>query len=131
MLKKRELDELPCLVDLGTCGLHTVHGSSKNGIKCSGWNTGKLLKALFKLLDESPTRRDTDTKVTDSEDFPLPYHGHRQCENENCINRDEMIWSGYIQFIEVLNKRLKSKQPQEKSSPFFKRQLKIYLSQLN
>ena len=29
---KRELDELPCLVDLGTSGLHTVHGSLKNGL---------------------------------------------------------------------------------------------------
>ena len=39
--EKRELDELPCLVDLGTYGLHTVHGNLKNGIKCSRWNTGK------------------------------------------------------------------------------------------
>ena len=45
--EKWELDELPCLVDLGTCGLHTVHGSLKNGIKCSGWNIAKLLKDLF------------------------------------------------------------------------------------
>ena len=56
--EKRDLDELPCLVDLGTCGLHTVHGSLKNGINYLGWNTVKLLKALFKLLDELPARRD-------------------------------------------------------------------------
>ena len=112
---KRELDEFPCLVDLGTCDLHTGHGGLKNGIKCSGWNTGKLLKALLKLVDESPARRDTYTKVTESEDFPLLYCGHWWCENENCVNQAEMIWSGYIQFIEVLNKRPKSKQPQGKS----------------
>ena len=84
-------------------------------------------KALFKLLDESTTRRDTYTKVTDSEDFPLPYCGHRQCENENCVNRDEMIWLGYIQFIEVLNKHLKSKQPQEKSFSILQEAIKDLL----
>ena len=31
--EKRELDELPCLVDLGTCGLHTVHVTLKNSIR--------------------------------------------------------------------------------------------------
>ena len=94
--EKRELDELLYLVDLGTFGIHTVHGSLENDIKFSGRNTGKLLKALFKILDESPARRDTYTKVTESEDFPLPYCGHRWCENENCVKQAEMIWSGYI-----------------------------------
>ena len=58
--------------------------------------------------------RETYTKVNEWEDFPLPYCGHRWCENENCVNGSEMIWSGYIQFIEVLNK---SKQPQGKCFP--------------
>ena len=35
-----------------------------------------------------------------------------------------MIWSGYIQFIEVLNKCLKSKQPQGKSSPILQESIK-------
>ena len=87
--EKRELDELPCLVDLETCGLHTVHGSSKNGTNYLGWNTMKLLKALFKLRDELPARRDTYTKETESEYFPLPYCEHRWYENENCVNRVE------------------------------------------
>ena len=34
--EKREMDDVPRLVDIGTCGLHTVHGSLKNGIKSSG-----------------------------------------------------------------------------------------------
>ena len=41
--EKLELDELLCLVDLGTCGIHTVHGSLENDIQFSGRNTGKLL----------------------------------------------------------------------------------------
>ena len=51
--KQRDLDELPSAVDLGTCGLYTIHGSLKNGVKCSGWNTGKSLKALLKLMNKA------------------------------------------------------------------------------
>ena len=50
--ERRDSDELSCVVDLGTCGLHTVYGSLKNGVKCSRWNTGNLLKSLFMLQDE-------------------------------------------------------------------------------
>ena len=67
------LDELPWLVDLRTYGLYTVHGNLRNGIKSSEWNTGNLLKALFKLLDESPEY----TEITESGDYALPYCGHR------------------------------------------------------
>ena len=63
-------------------------------------------------------------KVTESKDFPLPYGGHRWYKNENVVNRAKMIWSGYIQFVEVLNKCLKSKQPQGKSFPILQEAIK-------
>ena len=113
--EKREMDEVPRLVDIGTCGLHTVHGSLKDGIKSSGWEIVKILKAVFKLLDESPARRDIFRNVTESEISPLPYCGHRWCENECCLNRAEAIWQCFVKFIEYLNKLVKSKQPQGKS----------------
>ena len=109
------MDEVPRLVDIGTCGLHTVHGSLKNGIKSSDWEIGKILKAVFKLLDESPARRDIFRNVTESEVFPLPYCGYRWCENECCLNRAEAIRQCFVKFIEYLNKLVKSKQPQGKS----------------
>ena len=54
--EKRESGELPPLIQIGTCGLHTIHGSMKTGIKNSHWNTGKILKAAWKLLDEAPAQ---------------------------------------------------------------------------
>ena len=91
------------------------HFSLKNGIKSSGWEIGKILKAVFKLLDESPARRDIFRNVTESEVSPLPYCGHRWCENECCLNRAEAVWQCFVKFIEYLNKLVKSKQPQGKS----------------
>ena len=42
----RSYQELSALLYLGTCGLHTVHGSLKAGEKKSEWKVGKTLKAM-------------------------------------------------------------------------------------
>ena len=41
-------------MDIGISGLHTVHNSLKAGIKSSRWILGKVMKAVWKLLNESP-----------------------------------------------------------------------------
>ena len=46
---QHELDELPKLADIGTCGLHTVHGSLKYGIKNSNWNIKSNDKAFGRI----------------------------------------------------------------------------------
>ena len=43
--EKRESEELPPLVQIGTCGLHTIPGSMKAGVKYSNKNIGKILNA--------------------------------------------------------------------------------------
>ena len=47
---QRELDELPKLADIGTCGLHTVHGSLKNGIKKQQLEHWKNIKSNDKAF---------------------------------------------------------------------------------
>ena len=52
--EKRKSEELPLLIQIGTYGLHIIHGSMKAGVKNSNWNNGKILKAAWKLLGEAP-----------------------------------------------------------------------------
>ena len=42
-----EAKELDPLMDLGTCGLHVVHGSMKAGAKASEWEMQKLLNSFM------------------------------------------------------------------------------------
>ena len=58
MAENRETEKLSPLIDTGTCRLHTVHNSLKAGIKSSRWIVGKVMKAMWKLLNESPARRE-------------------------------------------------------------------------
>ena len=48
--------EYPSLLQLGSCGLHIVHGSFKTGAMASGWNLDDALRAAFSLFHDSPAR---------------------------------------------------------------------------
>ena len=98
-------------------------------IKKSGWTVGKTLKAMWKLLDESPARRDIYKSVTESDVYPLPYCGHRWCENENCANRAEIVWPGFIKFVKYLLELVASKRPKGKSFPHLQEAIKDPLLQ--
>ena len=108
---KRDFNELPPLLNIGTCGLHTVHGSMKAGEKATGWEIGKTLKAMAGLLQDFPARRAKYENITETFIFPLPYCGHRWCENEKCLERADEIWPAFIKFVKYLEKEPKSKQP--------------------
>ena len=60
---------LPYLLDIRTCGLHTLHGSFKTGIEKSEWEMKSLMKASFNLLHDSPARWDDYESVTKSYNF--------------------------------------------------------------
>ena len=62
---------LPHLLDIGTCGLHTFHGSFKTGIEKSELEIKSPIKASFTVLHDSPARQDGHESVTESSKFPL------------------------------------------------------------
>ena len=62
--KKHCFNELLSLLNIGTCGLHTVHGSLKAAVKSTDWSIGKVLKAISTVLNDSPARRDIFEKVS-------------------------------------------------------------------
>ena len=93
MAENRETEALSPLMDTGT-----VHNSSKAGIKSSRQIVGKLMKARWKLLNESPVLKDKYVALAETNLFPLPFCGHRWCENDVCAERAELLWDGYTFF---------------------------------
>ena len=55
---QRKNDKIPCLKNIGSCGLHTVSIALTNGAKKTDWKLEKLLKSMRKLFQDSPARRD-------------------------------------------------------------------------
>ena len=87
--QKRQFLELLAVNNVGTCGLHTVNGSLKAGIKEADWKVGKVLQAMHFLLHDFPSRQDTYIQYTETNVMPLPYCGHRWCEN---------VWFGFDRY---------------------------------
>ena len=107
---REELDHLR-LIDIGTCGLHTVHGSFKTGLVASGWLIEKILTWMWYFLIDSPARREVYESITQTKTYPLPYYQTRWCENEHVAERAVEIWPVYCKFIQHLASLPKPKQP--------------------
>ena len=60
----------PNIIDIGSCSLHVVHGAFKSGIEATNWDL-KIMKAMWKIIDDSPARRDIYIKICEVNEFPL------------------------------------------------------------
>lgn len=63
-LLKQELGEDNSLLDIGSCGLHVIHGALQSGHKASGWTVNSFLTGLYWLFKNSPSRRSDFTGLS-------------------------------------------------------------------
>ena len=70
MQSHREENELPALARVGSCGLHVKHGAFETGFKKTNWKINGILKAIHRLVQDSPARRDMYLKETWLTKFP-------------------------------------------------------------
>ena len=63
--------EYPKIIDIDSCSLHFLHGAFKTGVGATDWFLNEVLKAMWKIFDDSTTRRDTYIKIYDVDEFPL------------------------------------------------------------
>ena len=68
----RDQNEQHQLIDIGSCGLHTMHGAFKTGAEKTNWKIKDTLKAAFQIFHASPARReDYVTHTGGSSVYPL------------------------------------------------------------
>ena len=63
---REELEIEEKMIDIGTCGLHVVHGAFKCGIESTEWKIKETLKGSHQLLHDTPARRADYVSVTQS-----------------------------------------------------------------
>ena len=79
----REVNDEPKLAEIGSCGLHIVSGSLNAGVNVNDWKVNEVMNAIWKILSDSPARRDLDLKCNISGKLPQRYFGTRWAENED------------------------------------------------
>ena len=102
--RQTEDPNAPDLVNIGSCGIHVLHGGYKTAHGVTDWEVQKTLKASHSIFKTSPARRSdflSDNHIeyrhddqTVKSNFPLKFCGHRWLENGKALTR----------FLEVVDK---------------------------
>lgn len=84
------------MIEIGSCGLHIIHGSFQTGHKSAGWSINETLRGIYNLFKDSPKRRIDFITLTKCNQFPKKFCTTRWVESADAANRAlEII--GYIE----------------------------------
>ena len=92
-------NEFSRLINIGSCGLHVLHGALQIGIMETDWEVSKVLLAMWKIFDESSTKRDIYIRETGCDIFPLHFCKTRWVEDEPAAARGIQIWENIVQIV--------------------------------
>lgn len=91
------------LLDLGSCGLHVVHGAFRRGHDATDWNLNDTFKAFYQLFKGSPARRSDYIAITGCEIFPRKFCQIRWVENVAVAERAIQIFPNIKKYAEEAN----------------------------
>ena len=111
ILVTEKKDELSRLINIGSCALHMLHNALQTGIRETDWEVSKVLRAMWKMFDESPARRDICTRETGCDIFPLHFCKTREVEDEPVATRGIQIWKNIVEVMKYWRSLPKSKHP--------------------
>ena len=97
LVEQRKEISSPGMIDIGSCGLHIIHGTFKTGLEATGWALKSILKGAHTVLHDTPAHRANYLTFTGSDQYPLffcearwvedtkPARGFYQC-GQTCRN---------------------------------------------
>ena len=103
--------DIPIPIDIGSCGLHIIHGAFKTGFDETGWKIDNILRSLGYLFNDSPARRADYTDITSSMIFPLKFCGTRWIEDAAVADRAVICWENIKKYLKKVVDNPKSKIP--------------------
>ena len=115
LMNYRSECELPQLINIGSCSLHTIHGSLKTAVESTSWNIKATIKGMWQILHESPARRENFESVTGTNKYPLFFCTTRWVESKSVADHAIEIWPNICKLVEFWEKLPPSKQPKSKS----------------
>ena len=87
------------MFEVGSCGLHVIHGAFQSGVKTTGWEIEKIFKGMWRLFHDSPARRDTYITINRSDQFPLMFCQTRWVEDVPVATRALEIGSFIVAVV--------------------------------
>ncbi|CAL1672566.1 unnamed protein product [Lasius platythorax] len=92
------------LLDLGNCGLHTMHCAFKAGINATKWNIIEFLWTLHNLFKNVPVQKADYISASGSADFSLKFCGIRWLKNIAVAERARVILPNVRKYVMKVTK---------------------------
>ena len=102
LFQEHKGEELPDLLNTGSCSLHVVHGSFEKGAKESGWNLGNTLRFLWQILHDTLARREDFIQITGSDLFPFWFCQHGWVEDIKVAEQALRIWPNVNKYVKTV-----------------------------
>ncbi|XP_063219581.1 uncharacterized protein LOC134529431 [Bacillus rossius redtenbacheri] len=90
------------ILDIGTCGLHSLHCAFKTAMKGTEWEIIPFLRAIHNLFYNIPSRRADFIRITGSDLFPLKFCAVRWLDNVCVANRALKLLPYLLKYIQSL-----------------------------
>ena len=105
--KELQVECSTSLLNVGSCGLHIVHGAYKKGIDSTDWNLSSILSAFHRLFKDSPARRDNYCTILDEDSplMPLKHCPTRWVENVIVLERALELLPNMKAFVKAVQKK--------------------------
>ena len=87
------------LLNLGSCGLHTLQGSLQTGHSATKWNINSILRSMYNLFKQSPERRVDFSAINPESKFPPKFCQTRWVENVNVCNRAIEVYDSVKDYL--------------------------------
>jgi len=102
---KKLYPQAPILLQIGSCGLHVIHGAFKTGFKETGWGVIQFLRALYYLFKDVPARRADLAHYSKQDLVPLKFCEVRWLESASVANRAILLLPGLQKFLDAIEKK--------------------------
>lgn len=101
---KLEQDFNTLLLNVGSCGLHILHGAFKKGADASDWMIDQFISSAYWLLKDSPARREDYAKAVGATSplMPLKFCKTRWVENVPVTERIVKILPDLKKYVDVV-----------------------------
>ena len=99
------------LVNIGSGSLYILCGALKAGEDGSDWNVSEVFKSMWKILDDSPARRDIYLRICDS-----IFCSTRWVENIADVERAITVFQNIVTLFKYFQSLAPSKRPQKNNS---------------
>lgn len=102
---KLEEDYDTAIVDIGSCGLHTMHNAVKAAVTETGWDLHKILSSLHTLFDDVPARRADYESCTGQSLYGVNFCAHRWVENVPACERAVEVYPHVAKYVAKVAKK--------------------------